>query len=249
VYFVHNGINNPQREGVAPLVTRKFRDELVRQGVDEKTIFLEPLYEREERGKPREDIQRWLKDSLFNEDIIADEIFQKYLAVYQLLTPEERAALKVGVTYSGSFNPYLRAIEKYNMNIETIVNYGGQSIKGVFSGYEINNTHIKNVINIWGENDFYGKLVQEKNFTNVNMINIELKGADHSDFNIEGRYTGSRAELNQKAARFNVYITRYATNPQLITDVILKRNGVAPIYKDGKIIKYEVDLSKFNLEE
>ncbi len=175
LYILHNGIFNPQREGIAPHTTRRFKDELVRQGVNEKTIFLEPVYEREERGKPREDIQRWLKDSLFNEDVIADEIFQKYLAVYQALTPEERIALKVGVTYSGSFNPYLRAIEKYNMNIETIVNYGGQSIKGVFSGYEINNTYIKNVINIWGENDFYGKLVQEKNFTNVNMINIELK--------------------------------------------------------------------------
>ncbi|MCL5072123.1 MAG: hypothetical protein M1308_14725 [Actinobacteria bacterium] len=222
---------------------------MVKQGVDEKTIFLEPVYEREERGRPRADIQRWLRDSLFNEDVIADEIFQKYLVVYQSLTPEQRAALKVGITYSGSFNPYLRALEKYNMNIETIVNYGGQSLKGVFSGYQINNAHIKNVINIWGENDFYGKLVQEKKFTNVNVINIELKGADHSDFNIEDRYTGSRAELNRKAAQFNAYITKLATNPQVIAEVVLVRNGVTAVYQDGKIIKYEVDLSTFSIPE
>jgi hypothetical protein len=80
------------------------------------------------------------------------------------------------------------------------------------------------------------------------MINIELKGADHSDFNIESRYTGSRGELNRKAAQFNVFVTKRAYDIDLLKRDLQGMSAVTPTYKNGQIVKYEVDLSKFNIE-
>jgi len=135
------------------------------------------------------------------------------------------------------------------MNIETIVNYGGPSIKGAYNTDAIANTHLKTIINIYGENDQYGKLVKDKTFTGIEVLNIELKGADHYDFSKKDNYTGDKAQLNLKASQFNAFITKAASNVNLLKDDLLDRPGVTPIYKDGKLTKYEVDLSKFSLED
>ena len=251
-YFIINGLNNPNSEGIPPETTAKFKEELSRQGLDPNNIFLVPIYER---GTFFTDAITWLRDEFLQKDVIADELYQKYTDYLDALSPEARArAQKVSVLYSGSFNPWLRAVEKYDINVETIVAYGGPSLRGtvlrktIFDD-RINNSHVKNFINIYGENDHYGKvlLVQEKKFSNVDVINIKLKGADHYDFSLNPNKTGSEAEINRKAAQFNAYATKIASNIDDFMIDVLQQDGVTPVYVDGKVVEYEIDLDKFKI--
>jgi len=249
-FFIMNGLNNPNPEGIPPDATINFREELANQGVNPNNVFLVPIYER---GHYLTDLVIWLRDEFLRRDVIADELYQKYLDHLDTLTPEERiAAQKVSVLYSGSFNPWLRAVEKYDIDVETIVAYGGPSLRGtvlrktIFDD-SINNSHIKNFINIYGDDDHYGILVNEKKFSNVNVINIRLLGADHYDFSINPNKEGVAAEINEKAAQFNAFVTKRAYDINLLTRDLQGMLAVTPIYKDGKLVEYEVDLSKFNV--
>ncbi|MCM8782298.1 MAG: hypothetical protein NC828_04540 [Candidatus Omnitrophica bacterium] len=70
---------------------------------------------------------------------------------------------------------------------------------------------------------------------------------DHYDFSKKDNYTGEKAELNLKASQFNAYATKAASNIEDFKIDILQQEGVTPIYSNGKIVKYEIDLKKFRI--
>jgi hypothetical protein len=92
----------------------------------------------------------------------------------------------VSVLYSGSLNPFLKAIDRRDYNVSTIVSLGGPSIEGTFYEGHIDNSHVKTFINIYGDQDYVPLagpvLGGNKSFEGITTLNIKILGADHFDY-------------------------------------------------------------------
>ncbi len=115
-YGVGNGVGNPGKEGVLPGNIQKFLDDLARE-TDPGFVMPLSLYEE---GNFITDSLTWLLDSL-GTNVLTNEV--RYKLDAELMA---RGSLPpTRLVYSGNFQPLLRAIEKENYDINTIVVVGG----------------------------------------------------------------------------------------------------------------------------
>lgn len=95
-------------------------------------------------------------------------------------------------SHSGFFAPFLNAIQKAKpdgsyYDIHTLINYEGPYLEW---NENIQNPNLKRVINVWGtgtllEGDFGPPFLGVADFSGVENINIEIKGAFHNDFSYD----------------------------------------------------------------
>ncbi|HOW59071.1 MAG TPA: hypothetical protein PLO78_05030 [Candidatus Omnitrophota bacterium] len=181
-FIASNGIWNTKPEGVSPDYEINLVNRLVERGVDPSSIFLAPMYEN---GNPVTDTFSWVTDMLGG-DQLTDELINKLDQKWITMTPAQRDHGVVSVLYSGSLNPFLKAIDRRDYNVSTIISLGGPSIEGTFYEGHIDNSHVKTFINIYGDKDYVPLagpvLGGNKSFEGITTLNIKILGADHFDY-------------------------------------------------------------------
>ena len=181
-FIASNGIWNTKPEGVSPDYESNLVNRLVERGVDPSSIFLAPMYEN---GNPVTDTFSWVTDMLGG-DQLTDELLNKLDQKWITMTPAQRDHGVVSVLYSGSLNPFLKAIDRRDYNVSTIISLGGPSIEGTFYEGHIDNSHVKTFVNIYGDKDYVplaGPILGgNKSFEGITTFNIKVLGADHFDY-------------------------------------------------------------------
>jgi hypothetical protein len=182
MFAASNGIWNRNPEGVPPNYEIDLMNRLVERGVDPASVFLVPLFEE---GNIPKDTFAWIVDALGG-DQLTDEIITKMDQKWITLTPEQQAQGIVSVLYSGSVNPFLKAVEERDYNISTIVSLGGPTLQGTLYEATIDNPNVNRFVNIYGEKDLVplvGPIMGgDKSFSNVETLNIKILGAGHFDY-------------------------------------------------------------------
>jgi hypothetical protein len=190
-----------------------FMNCLVGRGVDPSSIILAPMFEN---GDPVTDTLSWVADALGG-DQLTDELINKMDQQWITMTPAQRDHGVVSVLYSGSINPFLKAIERRDYNVSTIISLGGPTIEGTLYAGHIDNSHVKTFVNIYGDNDYVplaGPILGgNKSFDNVETLNIKILGADHFDYfpvpdrsNKVGEFVLRLAENAQDPARLKSFL-------------------------------------------
>jgi|GEM_PF-5033133 len=182
-FVASNGIWNTKPEGVPPDYEFNLMNRLIERGVDPASIFLAPMYEN---GNPVTDSLSWVVDALGG-DQLTNELMNKLDQKWIALTEAQRTHGVTAVMYSGSTNPFLKAIDQRDYNVSTIIALGGPTLEGTLYEGTINNSNVKRFINVYGENDFVPLASGNKSFTGPNgvpieNINIKILGADHFDY-------------------------------------------------------------------
>jgi YD repeat-containing protein len=232
-YIASNGIWNTKPEGVSPDYEINLINRLVERGVDPSSIFLAPLYEN---GNPITDTFSWVTDMLGG-DQITNELINKLDQKWIALTPVQQEHGIVSVLYSGSVNPFLKAIDRRDYNVSTIISLGGPSIEGTFYEGHIDNPHVKTFVNVYGDKDYVplaGPILGgNKSFEGITTLNIKILGADHFDYfpaadgsNKVGKFIAEIARLsdsNDKNALAD-FLAKYKQGDMYIVDSLTLPN-------------------------
>ncbi|MBU9888862.1 MAG: VCBS repeat-containing protein, partial [Candidatus Omnitrophica bacterium] len=229
-FVASNGIWNTRPEGVPPDYEINLMNRLVERGVDPSGILLVPLYEN---GDPVTDSLSWIVDALGG-DQLTHELMNKLDQKWVTLTEAQRAAGVTAVMYSGSTNPFLKALDQRDYNVSTVIALGSPTLEGVFSDGTIDNPNVRRVINIYGENDFVPLAGGNKYFTGpdgspIENINIKILGADHFDY-------FPAPDGSNKVGEFILKLTEVAGDADKLIS-LLNKQGVTR-KEDGS---YEVD--------
>lgn len=181
-YHLLSGIGNKNQEGITDVSINEFKLGLVNRGVDQKYVHLTPIFEGDQRLR---DIGEWIDDASGLNEGLTEEVRTKLRQQFDNLSPEERTARQVAITYSGSANPTLKAIARdSNIAVDTVISWGGPILNPPtdFSG----NSRFKQFINVWGSDDPFklsGTVGQHTlTASGIQSINIEILGASHTDF-------------------------------------------------------------------
>ena len=228
-YVASNGIWNPEPEGFLPGYAMNLVNRLVERGVDPSSIFMAPMFEN---GDPVTDTFSWVTDMLGG-DQLTDELINKMDQKWITMTPAQRDHGVVSILYSGSVNPFLKAIDRRDYNVSTILSLGGPSIEGTFFEGHIDNPHVKTFVNIYGDKDFVPLvgpvLGGPKSFAGVETLNIKILGAGHLDY-------FPSADGSNKIGEFISELVENANDPDCLKSFLTIR-GVTK-KEDGS---YEVD--------
>lgn len=186
------GINNPNRPGIPPDSVERFKESLIQEGVDQKYVHLTSLFPTfDGKVKDWSDIGAWISDAKGLNGALTNDVEQQLLDQYKNLTPEERSARHVDISYSGGTNPTLKAIARNsNIPVDVEISWGGPTLDlpTDFSA----NPRFKNFINVWGSEDKYEKWFslggvgastreQDLNKAGIKTTNIFVLGAYHDD--------------------------------------------------------------------
>lgn len=233
-FVASNGIWNTKPEGLPPDYEINLMNRLVERGVDPSGIFLAPMYEN---GDPVTDSLSWIVDALGG-DQLTHELMNKLDQKWVTLNEAQRAAGVTAVMYSGSTNPFLKALDQRDYNVSTLIVLGGPTLEGTLYEGTINNSNVQRFINIYGENDFVPLAGGNKSFTGPNgtpieNINIKILGADHFDYfpapdgsNKVGEFVARLAEAAEAGgSRFERFLN---ATPGISYDVESKTYIVSP---------------------
>jgi hypothetical protein len=174
---VGNGVANEEQEGVLPENMQKFLDDVANE-IDPRFALPLPGYET---GNVVKDVLSWVLDGL-GTDIITNEVRAKLnteLTARGSLPPTM-------VSYSGNFNPLLRAIEREGYGINTILAVGAPTV--------MDNAipdQVKQIVYVVGEDDIVPLVNREPTFrhkdgTAVETIIVRVKNSagsvTHTDY-------------------------------------------------------------------
>jgi hypothetical protein len=227
LFATSNGIWNRNPEGVPPQYEADLMNSLIQKGVDPASILAIPLYEE---GNIPKDTFSWIADAL-GSDEITNEIITKMDQKWITLSDQQKAQGLTSVLYSGSVNPFLKAVERRDYNISTIVSLGGPTIEGTLYEGHIDNQNVQRFINIYGEQDLVplaGPLLGgNKSFDNVNTINIKILNTGHGDY-------FPAPDRSNKVGEFIAKIIERANDQIALTGLLQQFNQL----QDGT---YEID--------
>ena len=198
-----NGISSEFGKYAAPTYEERLRYRLSSQGIDENAIYLLPMFEG--YGLPMsvrtvKDIGLWALDNAGTNILTSELIAKLDREIYSHILPGQQYEPKVMVLYSGSANPFFKAINKrHDFVIRDAIILGGPTLDGIFEDTTITNPNLNRVFNIFGTKDaFYPVAANKKYSGNVTPYNIEILGATHTDY-FHGPAGGS---LNDRSSYF-----------------------------------------------
>ena len=154
----------------------------------------------------------------------------------------------VFIAYSGGRNYAHKVLEMMDYGFETAILVAPPSLEGYITKGVIDNSNIKRVISVRGENDSVA-LIGDNYFEGVDNINIEIRGADHYNLfrNPEGSYKNpGDVKFNKMAGNFMVRLAEAAHRGKNKLDALLTLEGI----RQSSITKtYTVDLNKLFKEQ
>jgi len=253
---VVNGIANEENEGTFPWFGEPLKLAIITEtGLSENNIYLLPMFEN---GNVLTDSALWSSD-IFT-DYLTTEIIIKLDNQFALRSDQQRDTALTAILYSGAYNPFVKAIETKDYNVQTIVALGSPTLRGKDT---IGNPNLKLIVNVYCEKEMTNieniasnstvPFIGDKHYKNVETLNIRLLNSDHLDyFYKDGRYPkGSFQDIkNKDTAKFIEKICILSTKNQdslknYISDLSLKENS--GVIKDTKTGTFIVDPTKFDL--
>ncbi len=207
---------------------------LALRGISKDAVYLLPMYEE---GNVAKDAAAWFYDALGGQALV-QEIIAKYETNINLLSDNDKNEPKTAVLYSGSFNPFMMALDKrHDFNVDTIITLGGPSFNGTIFQGENTNPNLKKIYNIYGSEDGVPLARKNKSFSNIEVINIKILGATHFDY----FYDANRGLINDKSSKFVEDLTKATLDHDevMITNLLHEKGTTYDI----KTKTYIIDIS------
>ncbi|GEM_PF-4299452 len=157
--------------------------------------------------------------------------------------PQVPGQKTVFTLYSGYGNFGLKAVEKGDLPIDTLIFVGAPTVEGTAIPGMINkpghmdNSHVKMVVNVFGENDMFSGGV--KRFDNVPTYNFEIKNVPHLGYFPDQDFS------NEKVSQWMGQLHANAINETALKEQIINKGlneGIITFDEEKQV--WVVDLSK-----
>lgn len=234
---VVNGIANEENEGTFPWFGEPLKLAIITEtGLSENNIYLLPMFEN---GNVLTDSALWSSD-IFT-DYLTTEIIIKLDNQFALRSDQQRDTALTAILYSGAYNPFVKAIETKDYNVQTIVALGSPTFRGKDT---IGNTNLKLIVNVYCEKEMTNieniasnttiPFIGDKHYKGIEVINVRILHADHLDYfnNPEKSANNTIAQkINKNTSDFVVRISAASIRGQTFVreflDNLQKENNSA----------------------